>query len=78
MAFLRVTWGTLIAIYMDEILVQGSSPSQAILHAQVMALLLMVLGWSLNWKKSYFVPKQETTHLGFVWNSVYMMIFVKF
>ena len=73
-AFLRVTWGILIAIYMDDILIQGSSPSQAFLHAQVSALLLMVLGWSLNWKKSDFFPKQETTHLGFVWNSVSMTI----
>ena len=59
---------------MDDILIQGSSPSQAFLHAQVTALLLMVLGWSLNWKKSDFFPKQETTHLGFVWNSVSMTI----
>ena len=56
-AFLRGTWGILISIYMDDILIQGSSPSQALLHAQVTALFLMVLGWSLNWKKSDFVPK---------------------
>ena len=56
-AFLRVTWGILIAIYMDDILIQGSSPSQVFLHAQVAALLFMVLGWSLNWKKSDFFPK---------------------
>ena len=30
----------------------------------------MVLGWSLNWKKSDFIPKQQTTHLGFVLDSV--------
>ena len=34
----------------------------------------MVLGWSLNWKKSDFVPKQETMHLGFAWNLVHMTI----
>ena len=33
MAFLRVTWGILIASYMDDILIQGSSPSQVCLHA---------------------------------------------
>ena len=65
-AFLRVTWGVLIAIYMDDILIQGSSPSQTVLYTQVTALLLMVLGWSLSWQKSDFVPKQETMHLGFV------------
>ena len=56
-AFLRVTWGILIAIYMDDILIQGSSPSQVYLHAQVAALLFMVLGCSLNWEKSVFFPK---------------------
>ena len=73
-AFLRVTWGILIAIYMDDILIQGSSPSQVYLHAQVAALLLMVVGWSLNWKKSDFFPKQQTTHLGFVLDSVSMTV----
>ncbi len=33
MAFLRVTWGILIASYMDDIFIQGSSPSQVCLHA---------------------------------------------
>ena len=72
--FFRVTWGILIAIYMDDILIQGSSPSQVYLHAQVAALLFMVLGWSLNWKKSDFFPKQQTTHLGFVLDSVSMTV----
>ena len=59
---------------MDDILIQGSSPSQAYLHAPVAALLFMVLGWSLNWKKSDFIPKQQTTHLGFVVDSVTMTV----
>ena len=71
-ALLRVNWGILIAIYMDDILIQGSSPSQVYFHAQVAALLFMVLGWSLNWKKSDFFPKQQTTHLGFVLDSLSM------
>merc|ERR1711867_80317 len=73
-AFLRVTWGVLIAIYMDDILIQGSSPSQVYLHAQVAALLFMVLGWSLNWKKSDIFPKQQSTHLGFILDSVSMTV----
>ena len=64
----------MIAIYMDDILIQGSSPSQVYLHAQVAALLFMVLGRSLNWKKSDFFPKQWTTHLGFVLDSVSMTV----
>ena len=73
-AFLRITWGVLIAIYMDDILLQGDSPAQAYLHAQVTALLFMVLGWSINWKKSDFIPKQQTIHLGFVLDSVTMTV----
>ena len=69
-----MTWGVLIAIYMDDILIQGSSPNQVYLHAQVTALLFMILGWSLNWKKSDFIPKQQTTHLGFVVDSVTMTV----
>ena len=62
----------MIAIYMDDILIQGSSPPQVYLHAQVAMLLFMVLGWSLNWEKSVSFPKQQATHLGFVLDSVSM------
>ena len=63
-----------MAIYMDVILIQGSSPPQVYLHTQVATLLFMVLGWSLNWKKSDFFPKQQTTHLGFILDSVSMTV----
>ena len=42
MAFIRATWGILISIYMDDLLVQGATKEQVFLHAQVAALLLMV------------------------------------
>ena len=74
LAFLRTTWGILISIYIDDILLQGCSPDQVYLHAQVTALFLMVLGWSLQWKKSDFIPKQQTVHLGFVLDSVSMTV----
>ena len=32
-AFLRVSWGILLAFYMDDILIQGFSPFQVCLHA---------------------------------------------
>ena len=50
MAYLRTTFAILISIYIDDILLQADSPEKAFLHAQVAALLLRVLGWSLNWK----------------------------
>ena len=73
-AFLRMTWGILIAICIGDNLIQGSSPSLVYLHAQVAAQLFMVLGWSLNWKKYDFIPKHKTTHLGFVLDSVSMTV----
>ena len=66
LAFLRTIWGILISIYIDDILLQGSSPDQV--------YLLMVLGWSLQWKKSDLIPKQQTVHLGFVLDSVSMTV----
>ena len=57
---------------MDDILLQGSSPPQMYLHAQVATLLFMVLGWSLSWEKSVSFPNQQATHLGFVLDSVSM------
>ena len=55
---------------MGDILIQGSSPPQMYLHAQVATLLFMVLGWSLNWEKSVSFPNQQATHLGFVLDSI--------
>ena len=54
MAFLRTTWGILISIYIDNMLIQAGTAAEAFHHAQLTALLLMVLGWSLNWEKSSF------------------------
>ena len=57
---------------MDNILLQGSSPPQMYLHAQVATFLFMVLGLSLSWEKSVSFPNQQATHLGFVLDSVSM------
>ena len=47
MAFLRVAWGGWLASYMDDILIQGFSPSQVCLHAffpkQQVTLLRIIL-----------------------------------
>ena len=61
-----------MAIYMDDILIQGSSPPQVYLHTQVATLLFMVLGWNLCWEKSVPFSSQQATHLGFVLDSVSM------
>ena len=66
MAFLRATFLILISIYMDDMLIQARSSSQAYLHAQITILILMCLGWSINWQKSTLVPSQQIVHLGFL------------
>ena len=38
------------------------------------ALVMMALGWSLNWKKSNFIPSQKVTHLGFDLDTLSMTI----
>ena len=62
----------MIAIYMDDFLVQVSSPPQVYLHTQVATLLFMVMGWSLNWERGVSFPNQHATYLGFVLDSVSM------
>ena len=66
MAFLRQTWSIMISIYMDDMIIQASSAEKVYLHAQITVLVLMCLGWEINWEKSKFVPTQTLTHLGFI------------
>ena len=74
MAYLRSTFAILITIYIDDMMIQGSSFDEVLQHAQITALFLMVLGWALNWEKSCFIPTQETKHLGFLFNTQHMTI----
>ena len=66
MAFLRATWAILISVYIDDMLIQARAPSEAILHAQIVMLTMMALGWSFNWEKSNLIPSQQVVHLGFL------------
>ena len=52
-----------MAIYMGDILIQGSFPPQVHLYAQGATLLFMVLGWSLIWVKDVSFPNLLATHL---------------
>ena len=51
-ALLCSKWNISISIYMDDILIQADSPEKAYFHAQITILLLLALGWELNWEKS--------------------------
>ena len=74
MAYLRTTFAILISIYIDDLILQAATPEKAYIHAQVTAIFLMILGWSLNWKKSDFIPKQQVIHLGFLFDTQTMVI----
>ena len=59
---------------MDDMLIQGKSPHEAIFHAQLVMLTFMALGWSFNFKKCSLIPSQKITHLGFDIDTVSMSI----
>ena len=65
MALLRSTFGIFITIYMDDMLIQAKTKSEAYLHAQITILVLLCLGWEVNWEKSNLIPSTKITHLGF-------------
>ena len=73
-AFIRRTWNVLISIYMDDILIQSESPAKCILHAQIVMVVLMALGWSIKFEKCTLMPSRTFTHLGFDFNTENMTI----
>ena len=48
LAFIHSTFSILVTVYIDDFLVQASSPEEAVKHAKIVALILMALGWSLT------------------------------
>ena len=72
MAFLRSEWGVDISVYMDDMILQAATPELAYFHAQLTILLLLSLGWEVNWEKSHLIPSQKITHLGFEIDSLAM------
>ena len=65
MALLRSTFGIFITVYMDDMLIQAKTAQEAYLHAQITILVLLCLGWEVNWDKSNLVPTTKIKHLGF-------------
>ena len=73
-AFIRLTFAILVCIYLDDMLLQSQSPETCTLHAEILCLVFMSLGWSFKWSKCSLVPSQEFHHLGFDWNTKTMRI----
>ena len=73
-AFLRSTWGILISIYIDDILIQNTNYLLCSFHAQLVALVFNCLGWGFKPEKCDIVPRQIFTHLGFQFDTRLMTI----
>ena len=63
-----------VSFYLDDLLVQDPDPKKLRVNAEVMILILQLLGFRVNLDKSDVVPSQQITHLGFVFNTVDMTV----
>ena len=72
MAFLRSVWGIMVSVYMDDMIFQGKTEEEVYFNAQLTILLLLCLGWEVNWHKSNLTPSHTLTHLGFDLDTVSM------
>ena len=53
-------------------LIQANTEEELYFKAQLTILVLLVLGWDVNWKNSDLIPSQTITHLGFEINTLTM------
>uniref|UniRef100_A0A1X7TMA5 Reverse transcriptase domain-containing protein n=1 Tax=Amphimedon queenslandica TaxID=400682 RepID=A0A1X7TMA5_AMPQE len=63
------SWSIRLIIYLDDILIMGSTQSEVKAHLQKAIALLEKLGFCINWKKSVVEPSQFIEFLGLVVNS---------
>ena len=72
LGFLR-TNGICCSIYIDDIYIQGQDLQECVSNVQFAKQLLLSLGFEIS-KKSTFTPTQKLFHLGFVLDSVKMVV----
>ena len=72
-AFLR-RLGIRIIIYLDDMIILNQCPSRLRQDRNSLLLLLTLLGFAINWKKSSLTPVQTMEFLGFNIHSVEMLI----
>lgn len=58
--------GIQVFVYLDDILLLGSSPGQVENHLKVLVADLLESGFLINLKKSCLAPAQKVQHLGFL------------
>ena len=72
-AFLR-SMGIRLLIFLDDILIMADSPERAAEHTQIVIRVLESLGFVIKRKKSVLKPTQAILFLGFIVNSVKMLL----
>ena len=72
-AFLR-SRGLKISFYLDDIFIANSSFDDLLHNLHVTLELLSNLGYTINKKKSNFIPSKTLKHLGFQWDSASMIV----
>ena len=66
--------GVIVAIYIDNIIVIGNTYEQYLISTIKTIKLFLKLGLIIHPEKSSLQPSQETTYLGFVFNSKKMLV----
>ena len=69
LAFLRGK-GFSLSGFMDDFINQAGCRCKMIFEINVIALVFMCCGWSINWGKTVLEPTQIPLHLGFLWDTV--------
>lgn len=66
--------GISCVVYLDDFCILGSSEQQCAVNVKITVKLLLSLGFVINFEKSCLKPSQNCKFLGFVFNSVEMLI----
>ena len=72
--YLRLTFNMLIIAYLDDFLIQAEDYDTSVLHTELAVLAFQALGFEVNYAKSCMTPTTTIAHLGFIWNSVDMVL----
>ena len=62
--------GFSLMAFMDDFTNQVRCRCKAIFQINVIALIFMCCGWSINWVKTFLEPNGIPLHLGFLWDTL--------
>ena len=72
--FFREVLKIWISFYLDDLLAQNLDPKELQKQTQLVIVVLHLLGFRVNMKKSDLIPSQTIVHLGFEFNTVNMTV----